>query len=126
MPGNTLQPSYPRYYSPAMGNPLKRMRANEVVLEFGRRHRAMKRALLVSVVAWAAVVVSVPAVSIQVAPSWLPYPLMAIAMVLLVPFSVANRRYCCPGCGARPVDADGDETFKPPRTCTKCNARLSG
>ena len=109
-----------------MGKAPKKLPANDVILEFGRRHRAMKRALLVSVVAWAAVVASVPVVSIQVAPSWLPYPAMAIAMLLLVPFYAANRRYCCPVCGARPVDDEGDETFKPPRRCAKCHARLTG
>lgn len=101
------------------------MPANQVALEFGRRHRAMKRALLVAVVAWAAAVASVPAVSVRVVPNWLPYPVTAMAIALLVPFYAANRRYRCPACGARPVDEQGDETFKPPRTCTKCGARLT-
>jgi hypothetical protein len=103
-----------------------RMPANEVVLEFGRRHRAMKRTLLLAVGAWGAVVASVPAVSIQMAPSWLPYPLTAMAVILLVPFYQANSRYRCPACGAKPVDKEGDETWTLPALCVKCGARLRG
>ena len=105
--------------------PNVQMPPNEVIREFGRRHKAMKRTLLLAVAAWGAAIASIPAVSIRVAPGWLPYLLTAVATVLLVPFYAAERRYCCPVCGAKPVDREGDETIKPPPTCPDCRARLT-
>lgn len=101
------------------------MPANDVILEFGRRHKAVNQALVAALVAWGAVVASVPAVSMEVVPNWLPLPLGAIGLVLLVRYYVALSRYRCPVCDTRPAAEDGDPTTERPPVCVKCQSRLA-
>ena len=105
----------------------KDMVPKEVILEFGRRQRAVKRTLLLALAAWGAVVVSIVAVSSGVASGWLPLPLAAVAVLVMVPYSRAGSRYRCPACGEQPTDPDGTSramVLNPPPNCRGCGVRL--
>ena len=90
-----------------------------IIEEFGRRQKRMKkRTLFLALAAFAIAIASIP-----ILPTPYPHVLVLTAMLFLIPFGKANRRYRCPACGARPVDEEGDDVmFPPPSKCRKCGS----
>lgn len=108
-----------------MPNTRNAERPDDLIQEFGRRHRALKRTLAIALAAWAAAVLSVIAVSLETVPVWTPHALAAVALVLMVPYARAGSRYRCPACGATP-SSEGERgmLLNPPPNCTDCGMRL--
>lgn len=83
--------------------------------EFRRRHRAYHRALLLALGSWLLPVIA------AAASSRLGFIVsIFFALLMLLVFAYFSRRYRCPSCGARPIDADGDEPRQLPANCQEC------
>ena len=110
-----------------MSKPATFAPTHDVVRDFGARHRAVKRALLVALIGWGAAVISVMAASMHMASPWAPMTATAVAILLTVPYARAGSRYRCPACGAKPSTGDGDPgmLLNPPPQCGGCGVRLT-
>src|SRR5918999_6023881 len=110
----------------AMSTARKTLSPDDVVRDFGNRHRALKRTLLVALVAWGAAVVSVLAVAVEAVPVWTPHAISAVAILLMIPYARAGSRYRCPACGEKPSDGTGEGgmLLNPPPHCGGCGVRL--
>jgi DNA-directed RNA polymerase subunit RPC12/RpoP len=97
----------------------------DVSEEFGRRYLAFKRSALLALGLFGATALSIVGVYVEAFSGSVPIALVALAMAALFPFAWASSRYCCPACGAKPEDDEGDEMlFTPPLKCRECGARL--
>lgn len=90
-----------------------------VVEEYAQRQRHYRRMLLLAVASWFLPVAAGFFIGAGTALAALVIPI--VMMVLMVR---ASKKHCCPSCGERVRDEDGDETWDAPEKCLNCGVRL--
>ena len=90
-----------------------------LVEDFAQRQRRYHRMLLLAVASWLLPVMAGMLIGAGAALGALGIPI--IMMFLL---ARASKQHCCPSCGAKVVDEEGDETWSAPEKCLECGVRL--